>query len=86
VYYNNLLSVPAIALLSLFSGDPWRLAGARQVGDPRFQAVAVAGGLLGFGVSFASIWCMSRTSATIYSLTGSMNKARRVCCAVCAVL
>ena len=34
------------------------------------------GGLMGFMVSFASIWCMSRTSPTIYSLTGSLNKVR----------
>jgi GDP-mannose transporter len=40
------------------------------------QIVAFLGGLMGFAVSFASIWCMSRTSATIYSLTGSMNKVR----------
>ena len=31
---------------------------------------------MGFMVSFASIWCMSRTSPTIYSLTGSLNKVR----------
>ncbi len=34
----------------------------------------MVGALFGFVVSFASIWCMSRTSPTIYSLTGSLNK------------
>eukprot|EP00199_Chlamydomonas_sp_CCMP681_P000717 CAMPEP_0119105772 /NCGR_PEP_ID=MMETSP1180-20130426/3641_1 /TAXON_ID=3052 ORGANISM="Chlamydomonas cf sp, Strain CCMP681" /NCGR_SAMPLE_ID=MMETSP1180 /ASSEMBLY_ACC=CAM_ASM_000741 /LENGTH=432 /DNA_ID=CAMNT_0007090911 /DNA_START=55 /DNA_END=1353 /DNA_ORIENTATION=+ len=82
VYYNNLLSVPPLALLSLVSGETALLRGAPQIRDPEFQAVAIIGGLMGFGVSFASIWCMSRTSATIYSLTGSLNK---VVVAVCGM-
>jgi GDP-mannose transporter len=32
---------------------------------------------MGFMVSFASIFCMARTSPTIYSLTGSLNKASK---------
>eukprot|EP00197_Chlamydomonas_leiostraca_P015765 CAMPEP_0202881308 /NCGR_PEP_ID=MMETSP1391-20130828/36339_1 /ASSEMBLY_ACC=CAM_ASM_000867 /TAXON_ID=1034604 /ORGANISM="Chlamydomonas leiostraca, Strain SAG 11-49" /LENGTH=473 /DNA_ID=CAMNT_0049563971 /DNA_START=12 /DNA_END=1432 /DNA_ORIENTATION=- len=74
VYYNNLLSVPPLALLSLSSGEYWRLLDYHHIFNLEFQVVAVVGGLFGFCVSFASIWCMSRTSPTIYSLTGSLNK------------
>ncbi|GLC55659.1 hypothetical protein PLESTB_001011800 [Pleodorina starrii] len=74
VYYNNVLSVPLLVVLSLAFGEPERLRSYRLLSDPEFNVVVVMGALLGFGVSFASIWCMSRTSATIYSLTGSMNK------------
>ncbi|GFR49856.1 hypothetical protein Agub_g11956, partial [Astrephomene gubernaculifera] len=74
VYYNNALSVPPLVLLSLLFGEPARLRDYPYTGNPQFIIVVLMGSLLGFGVSFASIWCMSRTSATIYSLTGSMNK------------
>ncbi|GLI69909.1 hypothetical protein VaNZ11_014616 [Volvox africanus] len=74
VYYNNVLSVPLLVILSIVFGEPARLRSYQRLGDPEFNLVVLMGALLGFGVSFASIWCMSRTSATIYSLTGSMNK------------
>ncbi|KAL6744925.1 hypothetical protein V8C86DRAFT_3125725 [Haematococcus lacustris] len=74
VYYNNVLSIPPLALLSLVTREPWRLRGYTHLTSWEFQLVAVLGALMGFAVSFASIWCMSRTSATIYSLTGSLNK------------
>ncbi|KAG2452842.1 hypothetical protein HYH02_002188 [Chlamydomonas schloesseri] len=74
VYYNNVLSVPPLLLLSLMFGEPMRLRNYQHASNPEFTIVVLMGALLGFGVSFASIWCMSRTSATIYSLTGSMNK------------
>lgn len=74
VYYNNVLSVPPLLLLSLAFGEPRRLASYTHFSSPEFGVVVLLGALLGFGVSFASIWCMSRTSATLYSLTGSMNK------------
>ncbi len=80
VYYNNALSVPPLALLTLISGDPVKLLHAPVMRSAQFQMVAICGGLLGFGVSFASIWCMARTSATIYSLTGSMNKVSEFAC------
>lgn len=38
------------------------------------QLYAFLGGVLGLGVSFCSIWFMSLSSATLYTLTGSMNK------------
>ncbi|KAG2499701.1 hypothetical protein HYH03_002636 [Edaphochlamys debaryana] len=74
VYYNNVLSVGPLFLLALIFNEPVRLNHYPFMTNPDFIVVVLMGSLLGFGVSFASIWCMSRTSATIYSLTGSMNK------------
>mmetsp|Transcript_13811 Transcript_13811/g.37320 ORF Transcript_13811/g.37320 Transcript_13811/m.37320 type:complete len:411 (+) Transcript_13811:123-1355(+) len=74
VYYNNLLSVPPLGVLAIVSMEPWSLRGYPYWGNREFQVFAVLGGLMGFAVSFASIWCMARTSPTIYSLTGSLNK------------
>ncbi|GAX78300.1 hypothetical protein CEUSTIGMA_g5742.t1 [Chlamydomonas eustigma] len=74
VYYNNVLSLPPLILLILLSGELRTLQFYPHFHTLEFQVVAVLGGLMGFLVSFASIWCMSRTSATLYSLTGSLNK------------
>ena len=76
MYYNNVLSLPPLALLVLLSRELFVLPAYPGLQNPEFQVVAVLGGLMGFMVSFASIWCMSRTSPTIYSLTGSLNKVR----------
>eukprot|EP00798_Chlamydomonas_sp_ICE-L_P000362 gene362-1752_t len=74
VYYNNILSVPPLAIMALASGDIYRLRGYQGFYNFEFQMVAVLGACMGFLLSFASIWCMARTSPTIYSLTGSLNK------------
>ena len=74
VYYNNLLSIFPIIALMFYFGEFGRLLAEPALYNPEFLLVAVAGGLLGFGISFASLWFVSRTTATIYSLTGSLNK------------
>lgn len=74
VYYNNVLALIPLLFLVVGFGEVESLQHAKMLTSPEFVFVAVLGGLLGFGVSFASMWCMSRTSATVYSLTGSMNK------------
>lgn len=37
VYYNNLLSVPPLAVLSLAMGEPWLLRGYHHMGSLEFQ-------------------------------------------------
>lgn len=74
VYYNNMLSLPLTVMLVLLKGE---IAGFRQqkaLYDPSFQGLAVLGGLFGFVISFSSIWFVSLTTATLYSLVGSFNK------------
>lgn len=39
--------------------------------NPEFLLVALGGGLLGALLSFSSLWYVSRSSATVYSLTVS---------------
>jgi GDP-mannose transporter len=42
--------------------------------DPYFLLAACASALLAFFMSFASLWFLSTTTATTYSLVGSLNK------------
>lgn len=74
VYVNNLLSLPLIAAMMLASGEArgvWREPDLR---NPAFLAVAGLSGLLGLAISFTSLWFLASTTATIYSLVGSLNK------------
>ena len=74
VYYNNLLSLPLMFLLAWYFGE---IPGALQepaLGNPWFVCAATFSGVLGFGISFASLWFLSQTTATTYSLVGSLNK------------
>ena len=42
--------------------------------NPTFILVACASALVAFTISFASLWFLSTTTATTYSLVGSLNK------------
>jgi hypothetical protein len=39
-----------------------------------FQVAAVGSGVVGFAISFCSLWFLSSTTPTTYSLVGSLNK------------
>ncbi len=69
VYYNNLLSLGPILLLAAGFGELPKLASQEALRNPEFLMVAGVGGVLGFMISFSSLWFMSRSSATVYSLT-----------------
>lgn len=74
VVLNNSLSIPPLLLLIIGTGelntvlvDPvWR--------DPGFLLAAVMSSLVSFGISFASLWFLSTSTPTTYSLVGSLNK------------
>lgn len=74
VYYNNLLSIVPLAILMVAFGEVEKLPYEPALQRSDFLAVAVMGGLLGFGISFTSLWFISRSTATVFSLTGSLNK------------
>eukprot|EP00775_Hariotina_reticulata_P009771 gene9771-9928_t len=74
VYYNNLLSIPPILVLMLVFGEHNGLLEQPALQNPTFLAVALVGGLIGFGISFSALWFLSQTTATIYSLVGALNK------------
>jgi GDP-mannose transporter len=42
--------------------------------NPVFVIAAIISSLLAISISFASLWFLSTTTATIYSLVGSLNK------------
>ena len=73
-YYNNMLSIPLTLVLVLLHGEVWGFWQQQALYQPSFQLLAVLGGLFGFVLSFSSIWFVSLTTATFYSLVGSFNK------------
>lgn len=74
VYCNNMLSLPVLAGLAVAFEFPGVFE-QQALANPYFLVYAVLGGLLGFLISFSSMWYVSTTTATLYSLTGSLNKA-----------
>jgi GDP-mannose transporter len=82
------LSLGPLALLAAATGELGRLPQQAALRDPQFLGVAMAGGLLGFAISFTSLWFMSRSSATVYSLTVSAALLRSavVCSYTCISL
>lgn len=74
VFLNNLLSLPLILLLMYYYGELPSVIHDPALQDPYFVAAACASALLAFFMSFASLWFLSTTTATTYSLVGSLNK------------
>lgn len=73
-FYNNLLSLPLAFILMVVTGEVVWVWRQPALTNPGFGAYATLGGLFGYAISFTSIWYVSVTTATLYSLTGSMNK------------
>ena len=74
VLYNNLLSIPFVVVLMIQNGEVPRFLTEAREQPPSFFVAAGISGVVGFGISIASLWFLSRTSATTYSITGSLNK------------
>uniref|UniRef100_A0A7S3QQI0 Sugar phosphate transporter domain-containing protein n=1 Tax=Dunaliella tertiolecta TaxID=3047 RepID=A0A7S3QQI0_DUNTE len=77
VFYNNLLSIPCIMFLMYIFGEYNAVASPTNqaaLHNPLFQLVAGLSGIIGFAISFSSLWFLSQTTATIYSLVGALNK------------
>ena len=74
VFYNNVLSLPFLVALVLLSGEWGSVLAEPALARPDFLAAAGVSSLLAFGISFASLWFLSTTTATTYSLVGSLNK------------
>jgi GDP-mannose transporter len=60
VYYNNLLSLPCIFVLMYMFGELPTLAHQPALNNPVFLIVAGLGGLIGFAISFSSLWFLSQ--------------------------
>lgn len=60
VYYNNLLSLPCIFVLMYMFGELPTLTHQPALSNPAFLIVAGLGGLIGFAISFSSLWFLSQ--------------------------
>lgn len=74
VLYNNILSIPMILILILASSEHSRLPLEPALTNPRFLSAATLSGVIGFFMSAASLWFLSVSTPTTYSLVGSLNK------------
>jgi len=73
VYYNNLLSVMLLLPLCL-ANQEYAAFFDPHFTTPKFWAINSLAGFFGFYLNFASLWCVSATSATTYAIVGSLNK------------
>lgn len=74
VLLNNALSLPVLLALLASRGELYTVAVAPELRDPSFMMAATISGLVSFGISFGSLWFLSTTTPTTYSLVGSLNK------------
>ncbi|KAK3120816.1 hypothetical protein QOZ80_8BG0642130 [Eleusine coracana subsp. coracana] len=74
VLLNNVLSLPLGIILVLGFNEVTYLLETPLLKMPNFWVVITASGVLGLAISFTSMWFLHQTSATTYSLVGSLNK------------
>lgn len=73
VYYNNLISTVILFIICMLKGEFQALM-SPDVLTTQFMVATVVAGVCGFVLNFASLWCVSSTSATTYAIVGSLNK------------
>ncbi|KAF6752958.1 GDP-mannose transporter [Ephemerocybe angulata] len=77
MFYNNLLSIPVLAVFSLIMED-WGSANLTRNFPPEtrsFLLFAIAfSGAAAVGISYTTAWCVRTTSSTTYSMVGALNK------------
>ena len=72
--YFNLLSLPFLFMLMALQGELTTLWEQPDLHNPKFLAVATLTGLMGFAISFVTLWFLSTTTATIFGLVGTLAK------------
>ncbi|KAF9354306.1 GDP-mannose transporter into the lumen of the Golgi [Mortierella sp. AD094] len=77
VYYNNLLSLPVMLVLSFclegWTSGEFERTFAPEVRSPLITAILLSG-ISSFLISYGSAWCVRCTSSTTYSMVGALNK------------
>jgi GDP-mannose transporter len=77
MFYNNLLTIPVLIVLSLLVED-WsssNVAANFPIETRNGQILAmIYSGLATIFISYASAWCIRVTSSTTYSMVGALNK------------
>lgn len=78
VYYNNVLSLPVLVILSLVFED-WSAFRTRVVNDTLKSNLflltgMMTSGLAGFFISYTTAWSIRVSASTNYSMVGALNK------------
>lgn len=73
IFYNNLLSAVILFPICMLRQEFKALYDTEMM-TPYFIICNTLAGLIGFYLNFASLWCVSATSATTYAIVGSLNK------------
>ncbi|CAG8612754.1 1531_t:CDS:2, partial [Diversispora eburnea] len=77
VYYNNLLSIPLLLVMSFIVED-WSSSNFEknlpiEIRQTLITAILFSG-ISAFAISYTSAWCVRVTSSTTYSMVGALNK------------
>jgi len=77
MFYNNLLSIPVLAVFSIIVED-WGSENLTRNFPPETRnlllfAIAFSGAAA-VGISYTTAWCVRVTSSTTYSMVGALNK------------
>ena len=77
MFYNNLLSIPVLAVFSIIVED-WGTANLIRNFPPETRTVLLSAiafsGAAAVGISYTTAWCVRTTSSTTYSMVGALNK------------
>ncbi|EIW79179.1 GDP-mannose transporter [Coniophora puteana RWD-64-598 SS2] len=77
MFYNNLLSIPVLAVFSIIAED-WGTANLTRNFPPETRTVLLSAiafsGAAAVGISYTTAWCVRTTSSTTYSMVGALNK------------
>jgi len=77
MFYNNLLSIPILAVFSII-GEDWgtdNLASNFPLATRNVLLTTIAfSGAAAVGISYTTAWCVRTTSSTTYSMVGALNK------------
>ncbi|KAH8168461.1 GDP-mannose transporter [Sarocladium implicatum] len=77
MFYNNLLTIPIVIVMSIITED-WSSSNfARNFPAETRNSIFIGmiySGAAAIGISFCSAWCIRVTSSTTYSMVGALNK------------
>ena len=74
VLLNNGMSIPCLFLLAHMCGETTKIYEHATITDLGFQAAAIVSSFTGLALSYSSIWFLSSSTPTTYSIVGSLNK------------
>ncbi|TFK74890.1 UDP-galactose transporter [Pluteus cervinus] len=77
MFYNNLLSIPVLAVFSIIVEDWGTENLSRNFPEETRRVLLFAivfSGAAAVGISYTTAWCVRATSSTTYSMVGALNK------------